>query len=159
MVSSAATIERSNCSQKSARNGGADHLDTPPLEAGPERFEHLLRGCLLRLFLARLLLDANEHVAFRVQALDLQIAEIEHGERAAHLADVRGARCGSHFDQRAALEVDAVVEAVDQNDAERDYGKQRREHEAMQLVAHERQSRAVRKEVETLEIGHQKHGV
>ena len=73
--------------------------------------------------------------------------------------DVGWAGLGLHLDHRAALEVDAVVEAAHEEHRQRQGHGDDRKHQAQALVAHERQPQVVREEVVALEVGKEPHGV
>ena len=63
-----------------ARNRRPDDLDAPLRVVGAERVDDLLQRHLLRRVAARLLLDADQHVGRRAEALDLHVAEAEPAE-------------------------------------------------------------------------------
>ena len=66
------------------------------------------------------------------------------------------AALGLHLDQRAALEVDTIVETVDGDRRQRCRHEDERQGDARPLVAHEVDACSVRKEVEALEVGDRK---
>ena len=75
------------------------------------------RGLLL--LLGRLRGDANQHGVGRAEFLDLHLAEAEPVDLGANVGEVGRALLGLDLDQRAALEVDAQVEA-DRGDQDRE---------------------------------------
>ncbi len=123
----------------------------------PSASSHLLEGRLLGLLAAGLLLDADQHVGFGAEALDLHVAEPEPSSLSRSLRDIGRPGVGLHLDHRAALEVDAVVEALAKNSVSDSAmtTSESAKHEA--LVAHERQPQVVRKEVVAFEVGNQEH--
>ena len=93
-----------------AGNGGADDLDAAILDRVAERRLDLGdRGLLL--LLGRLRGDANEHGVGRAEFLNLHLAEAEPVHLAANVGKIGRAFLGLDLDQRAALEVDAHVQA------------------------------------------------
>ena len=89
-----------------------------------ERLAHGGNGDLLGARIARLALDADEHLGGRAELLQRDLAEAEAGERAPHLPDV-GLPLRPHLDQDAAGEVDAEVESAAQKHRDREH----REHD------------------------------
>ena len=93
-----------------AGNGGADDLDAAILDRVAERRLDLGdRGLLL--LLGRLRGDANEHGVGRAEFLNLHLAEAEPAHLAANVGKIGGADLGLDLDQRAALEIDAHIQA------------------------------------------------
>ena len=92
-----------------------DHLDAAVIDVVAERVAHLLHRRLLRRVAARLLGNADQHV---VRARRIAAAGHRRGSsapmRRAHLGEVGRARLGLHLHQRAADEVDAEIQAVEE---------------------------------------------
>ena len=123
--------------QQFAGNARADHLDAAVVDRVAERAAHLGDRRLLRCVAARLLGDADQHVVGRAELLQLHFAEAERVERGAHLGEIGRARLGLHLDQRAALEVDAEIQPVDEVKRDRQDRHQRRHRKADAPEAHE----------------------
>src|SRR6185295_1984716 len=109
-----------------------------------ERFLDLGHGGRLRLLAAGLLRDADQHVRWPAERLQLDVAEIERRQLGAHLRDVGGAGFRLQLDQRAAAEIDAEIEPGVEEQQDRDDRQQRRDRKADAPKAHEIERRVVR---------------
>ena len=121
--------------------------------SGPSVSIDLLHRHLLLGVTARLLLDADQHVRVGAEALDLHVADADAIQLLAHAGEIGGAALVLHLDERAALEVDAVVEAAREVEAERYRYGDDRQRQAEAFEAHEGQPQIMREEVEALEVG------
>ena len=123
--------------QQLAGHARADHLDAAIVDGVAERAAHLGHRLLLRGVAAGLLGNADQHVVGRAELLQLHLAEAEPAERRAHLGEVGVAGLGLHLDQRAALEVDAEIQPVEEIERDRQDRQQRRNGKADAPEAHE----------------------
>ena len=98
--------------QQFAGDARSDHFDAAVFDGVAERAAHLLHRRLLRGVAAGLFGNADQHVGRAAELLQLHVAETETAQRRAHRGDVGGAGLGLHFQQRAALEVDAEIQPV-----------------------------------------------
>src|SRR5271166_5923995 len=89
---------------KLARHARPDHFDATIIVAIPQRRLH-------RILSAGLLGEADEDVARRAEALQLNLADIEFPHRGADRAQVGGTRLRLDLDEGAAAEVDAEIQA------------------------------------------------
>ncbi len=122
--------------QQFAGDARADHLDAAVFDVA-ERLADLGHRRLLRLVAARLLGDADQHVGRRAELLQLHFAKAEPAQRRAHLGEIGGAGLGLHLHQRAADEVDAEIQPVEEIEQDRQDRQQRRHRKADAPEAHE----------------------
>ena len=125
-----------------------DHLDALIGVARAERVADLLGGDLLRRVAAGLLRDANHHLAIGADLLQLHLAEAESLQRGAKRAHLGLATWRLDLQQRAALEVDAVVQPMREEEDERQDRQHGRDREAEAPKADEAESRVVRDDAE-----------
>ena len=109
------------------RNRGTHDLGTAILDGVAERLLHLGDGGLLLGFLG-LRGDADQHLVRRSERLDLDLAEAQRVELTAQGTQICGVLLGFHLNQRAALEIDAHVEA-DRGDKNERHDGQECRHE------------------------------
>ena len=64
--------------------------------------------------------DADQHVGRRAELLQLHLAEAQPAQRRAHLGEVGRSGLRLHLDQRAADEIDAEVQAVEEEQQDGD---------------------------------------
>jgi hypothetical protein len=124
----------------------ADYLGAAEVDGIAEGVLHQRDHPLLRLVAALLALHADEHVVRRAELDHLHVAEIEGIERGADLADVGRAVLRLDLDDRAALEVDAVVQADGKEQRERDDRHHDRQRHGDNSPPHERDSGVRRKQ-------------
>ena len=105
-----------------AGNGRADDLDAAIFDRIAERLLNLGDRRLL-LLLGRLRGDANEHGIGRAEFLDLNFADAEPVYLAANVGEIGRALLGLDLDQRAALEIDAHIQADGRDENERHHGQ------------------------------------
>jgi hypothetical protein len=79
-------------------------------------------ACLLR--------KADQHVGGAAELLQLHVTELERGQLCAHGADIGGAGLVLHLHERTALEVDAEIQAMREEQRDRRDGQQCRGREA-----------------------------
>ena len=123
--------------QQLGRDARPDHLDAAIVDLVAERRRDLRHRRLLRGLAARLLRHADQHVGRRAELLQLHLAEAEAAERRAHLGEIGGAALRLHLHQRAAVEVDAEVQPVEEVEKDRQDRQQRRHRKADAPEAHE----------------------
>ena len=123
--------------QKLAGDARAHHFDAAVFDAVAERAAHLLHRRLLRCVAARLLGHADQHIGGAAELLQLHFAKTEAAERRAHLREIGRAGFGLHFHQRAADEVDAEIQAMGEEQRDREDRQQRRNRKADAPEAHE----------------------
>ena len=111
---------------RSDETRGPTTLDPAVIDGVAQRLAHLGDGRLLRLLPARLLLrHADQHVGRRAELLQLHLAEAQSAQRRAHLGDVGRSGPRLHLDQRAADEIDAEVQSVEEEQQDGDDGQGR----------------------------------
>jgi len=77
-----------------------------------------------------------------------------------HVGEIGGAVLVLHLDERTALEVDAVIQANDEVEAERHRHTDDGDDEAKALIAHEGHPHVVREEVKAFEVwSGEEHGL
>ena len=103
-----------------ARHAWSDHLYAPIVDFIAERAANFADRLLLRHLSARLFGDADEHIVRRTELLQLHFAEAKRPERGAHLRKIGSPCLRLHLDQRAALEVDAEIQPVEEIERDRD---------------------------------------
>ena len=114
----------------------ADELDAAVIHVVAQRATHRLDGRLLAFLTAILLLDADQHVGIGAEFLQGHLAQPELAERRAHFGQVGGLR-RAHLHQDAATEIDAEIQPLGQQGAERANHQQGGKDEAQPLVAQE----------------------
>ena len=144
------------------REARSTPADRPPRSGGtprrsPERLAHLGDGGLLRLLAAGLLRDADQHVGRGAELLQLHLAETESAERRAHLGEIGRPGLRLHLDQRAADEVDAEIEPVEEEQQDGDDRQHRRDRKADAPKAHEVELGVVRDDPQQRDGGMQPH--
>ena len=107
------------------------------VDLGAERAAHLLHRLLLRLLAARLLRDADQHVGRAAELLKLHVAEAERRPSSRASGEIGRSRLRLHLDQRAADEIDAEIQAVEEEQQHRRDRQNRRHREADAPEAHE----------------------
>ncbi|MEY9807549.1 hypothetical protein ABIF30_007156 [Bradyrhizobium elkanii] len=133
-----------------AGDARSHHLDATIVDGFAERAAHFRHRVLLRLVAAGLLGDADQDFRRTAELLQLHLAEAKAVQGRAHRGDVGGAGLGLHLQQRAALEVDAEIQAVGEEQRDGKDREQRRDREAdaakageveMGVVRHDAQRR------------------
>ena len=113
--------------QQFAGDARSDHFDPAVFDGIAERATDLLHRHLLRGVAAGLFGHPDQHVGGPAELLQLHVAQPEAAQRGAHRRNVGGAGLGLHFQQRAALEIDAEIQAVGEEQHDRDNRQQRRD--------------------------------
>ena len=107
--------------QKFAGHARSDHFDPAIFDGIAKRAADLLHRRLLRGVAAGLFGDPDQHVGRPAELLQLDVAEAEIAQSVARIAAMSArAGLGLHFQQRAALEVDAEIQAVGEEQRDRD---------------------------------------
>ncbi|MNZ94742.1 hypothetical protein D3C78_1138560 [compost metagenome] len=98
---------------------------------------------LLGIFAAVLRLDADENVLRRTEVLRLDFTEVELVQAITDIGEIGLTLLGADFDDRAALEVDAEVQALGHEATDTGEHDDAGDHEHHATVAHERNVAAV----------------
>lgn len=113
------------------------HLDAPEIDTLAKALAHGRDNRLLGKLAAFRLLHTYQHLVRRTELLHLHVAEIQRSELGTDAGDVGGRLMRLELEDRAALEVDAEVEA--DREEQRDGGQKhdRRERERQHAQPHE----------------------
>ena len=145
--------------QQFAGNARSHHFDAAIFDGIAERAADLLHRLLLRGVAAGLFGHPDQHVGRTAELLQLDVAEPEIAQRRAHRGDVGGAGLGLHFQQRAALEVDAEIQPVGEEQHDRDDRERGRDRKADAAKAREIEMRVVGDDAQRRQqIEHGDHG-
>ena len=123
--------------QQFSGNPWAHHFDPAIIDGVTERAADLLHRLLLRGVAAGLFGHPDQHLVGTAELLQLDVAEAETAQGRTHRGNVGRAGLCPYFQQRAALEIDAEVQPVGEEQRDRDNRQQRRDRKADAAKARE----------------------